>query len=156
MGWSGGGTPEKKEGRGDVSVHSSAIHSLLLSCAAPRSHATVRWLAHVTALSIPSEAPCVTVGVPFSTRFAGKRGSRRQRARPGHLNRRRVAEVGCKKLCAHNWAKGERVAPAFMFASKDLVRGPRMWRRRKVLLKLFWRSNLRSTVKVIESCGGSH
>lgn len=64
----------KKEGRGDVSVHSSAIHSLLLPCTAPRRHATVRWLAHVTALSIASDTRCVTVGVRFSTRFAGKAG----------------------------------------------------------------------------------
>lgn len=74
--WGGGQgeAPEKKEGRGDVSVHSSAIHSLLLSCTAPRRHATVRWLAHVTALSIPSNTPCVTVGVRFSTRSVGNAG----------------------------------------------------------------------------------
>lgn len=58
----------------------------------------------------------------FLDALRGKGGSQQQRARPGHLNRGGVGEVGCKKLCAHNWAKGERVGPAFMFASKDLVR----------------------------------
>lgn len=58
----------------------------------------------------------------FLDALCGKRGSQQQRARPGHLNRGGVGEVGCKKLCARNWAKGERVDPAFMFASKDLLR----------------------------------
>lgn len=72
--WEGWGLLKNKEGRGDVSVHSSAIHSLLLACTAPRRRATVRWLAHVTALSIPSHTPCVAVRVRFSTRFAGNAG----------------------------------------------------------------------------------